>query len=185
MRRDSNTASERSLIWSRFKVEIIPKPTSSKLVRDWLRSVKNRRWILVLDNVDDASFLLKPGYSNPGIQESRNTSNTLYEYLPLCAHGSILITTRSKEAARKLVEHLDMISVRAMQDGDAVRLLGQKLRNRVDLTDVLDLAQELENMPLALTQAAAYLGQMRSRCSVRKYIAKIRKSNKIEENHSR
>ena len=58
----------------------------------------------ILDNINDASFLLNPGYNNTGTQESSNTSDTLFKYLPLCENGSILITTRSEDAARKLVD---------------------------------------------------------------------------------
>ena len=42
----------------------------------------------------------------------------------------------------------------------------RKLGDRVDTTDILDLATDLEIMPLALTQAAAYVRQMGGRCSV-------------------
>ena len=74
--------------------------------------------------------------------------------------------TRSEDAARKLVEHSDMISVGTMKDGDALGLSVKKLGDRMDMMDAPDLATELENMPLALTQAAAYLRQMGGRCSV-------------------
>ena len=156
-----------------------PKANIFQLVRGWLRGAKSGRWILVLDNVDDAGFLLlEPGHSNQGTQERRNGSDTLFEHLPVCDHGSILITTRSEDAARKLVEHSDMISVGTMKDGDALRLLEKKLGDRIDMTAAPDLATELENMPLALTQAAAYLKQMGGRCSVRKYLEKLRKSDR-------
>ena len=158
-----------------------PKANIFKLVRDWLRSAKSGRWLLVLDNVDDASFLLEPGHSNQRTQESGNTSDTLFRYLLVYDQGSILITTRSEDAARKLVEHPDMISVGTMKGGDAVRLLEKKLGDRMDVTGVLDLGTELENMPLALTQAAAYLRQMGGRCSVAKYIDKLRNSDKSKK----
>ena len=104
-----------------------PKADIFKLVRDWLRGAKSGKWVLVLDNVDDASFLLAPGHGSQGRQESGNTSATLFEYLPVCDHGSILITTRSEETARKPVEFSDMIKVDLMKDGDAVGLLEKKL----------------------------------------------------------
>jgi hypothetical protein len=151
-----------------------PKANIFELVRDWLRSTKSGRWILVLDNVDDASFLLEPGCINTATQGRGDIRNTLHEYLPVCDHGSILVTTRSEGEARRLVEHSDMISVGAMKDGDAVRLLEKKLGDRVDTRDIQDLATELENMPLALTQAAAYLMRMGGRCSVRKYLDSLR-----------
>ena len=35
-----------------------PKANIFKLVHDWLRDEKNGKWLLILDNIDDASFLL-------------------------------------------------------------------------------------------------------------------------------
>ena len=158
-----------------------PKANIFKLVRDWLRSAKSGRWTLILDNVDDASFLIDTRQGNRGTQESSGTSDTLFGFLPACDHGSILITTRSEDAARRLVEHSDMISVGAMSNSDALKLLKRKLGDGADRMDIADLARELENMPLALTQAAAYLGQMGGRCSVRKYMDKLQKSDKSKK----
>ena len=149
-----------------------------ELVRDWLRGTKSGKWILVFDNIDDASLLLEPDHSNRGTQESSNTSYTLFGHLPLCEHGSILITTRSEDAAWKLVEHSDMISVGAMKNNDALRLPEKKLGDHVDTTDILELATELENILLAPSQAAAYLRQMGGMCLVQQYIKRLRKSDK-------
>ncbi|KAK3614952.1 hypothetical protein LTR22_027617, partial [Elasticomyces elasticus] len=157
-----------------------PKANIFELVRDWLRGARSK-WILVLDNVDDTSFLLESGYDNQGTDEGSKGSNTLFGYLPVCDHGSTLITTRSEDAAQKLVERSDMIIVGAMKDEDALRLLDKKLGDHADLTDTPDLAKELENMPLALTQAAAYLRQMGGRCSVRQYVETLRKSDRSKK----
>ena len=158
-----------------------PKANILELVRNWLRGTKSGKWILVFDNIDDASLLLEPDHSNRGAQESSNTSYTLFGHLPLCEHGSILITTRSEDAAWKLVEHSDMISVGAMKNNDALRLLEKKLGDHVDTTDILELATELENIPLALSQAAANLRQMGGRCLVQQYIKRLWKSDKSKK----
>ncbi|KAK3646859.1 hypothetical protein LTR56_008347 [Elasticomyces elasticus] len=158
-----------------------PKSNIFELVRGWLRDAKKGKWVLVLDNVDDAGFLLKHGHGGEGTQGRRSSGDTLLGYIPVCDHGSILITTRSEEVARRLVEYRDVISIGTMKDGHALRLLQKKLGDREDVMDAPDLAKELENMPLALTQAAAYLGQMGGRCSVRKYIDKLRQSDKSKE----
>jgi hypothetical protein len=71
-----------------------PQVNIFKLVHDWLCDCR-QRWLLVLDNVDDARFLL----DNPATH-STTVSQPLREYLPHCERGSILITTRNKEAAR-------------------------------------------------------------------------------------
>jgi hypothetical protein len=63
----------------------------------------------------------------------------------------LLIAKRSEEAARRLVDHPDMIAVKPMREDDTLALLEKKL----------GLAVALEHMPLAITQAGA---QVYERC---------------------
>jgi hypothetical protein len=111
-------------------------PTANifKLVHDWLRGSKGQ-WILILDNVDDARFLLE---AQP--YDSGSASKPLREYLPQSQNGSILITTRSREAALKLVEPCDVIAVDPMDEADALGLLGKKLGVQEDSYDMAELA---------------------------------------------
>lgn len=37
-----------------------PKVDVFKLVHDWLRDERKGKWVLILDNVDNADFLLTP-----------------------------------------------------------------------------------------------------------------------------
>lgn len=66
-----------------------------QLVHDWLRDYQKGKWILMLDNVDDASFLVqaqsvgRDGQRNDHIENSR----PLITYLPQCQNGSVLFTT--------------------------------------------------------------------------------------------
>ena len=92
-----------------------------KLVYNWLRDSKNGNWILILDNIDDAHFLInRPDGSQgqAGLETSR-ADRSLRDYLPQSPNGSILITSRSREAALKLVNQRDIISGRA--DGQYTR----------------------------------------------------------------
>ena len=76
-----------------------------KLVHDWLCDCK-QTWLLVLDNADDARFLLSgqaDGVGQGQITNAQVIRKPLREYLPHCERGSILVTTRNKEAALKLV----------------------------------------------------------------------------------
>jgi hypothetical protein len=98
--------------------------------------------------------------------------------LPQCPNGSILITTRSKIAALKLVEQRDIIAIEPMSQPDALALLEGKLGWHDDGDDAVELAAELEFMPLAIAQAAAYISQRVPRYSVRKYLQDFRKSDR-------
>ncbi|KAH8701324.1 hypothetical protein GQ44DRAFT_753515 [Phaeosphaeriaceae sp. PMI808] len=148
-----------------------PHANIFKLVHDWLRDCK-QRWLLVLDNVDDARFL------NNQATDSKTASQPLREYLPHCERGSILLTTRNKEAALKLVEQRDVVAVEPMDKVQALALFEKKLEVRQDVSDLADLAAALEYMPLAIVQAAAYISQRAPRCPVVKYLEEFKKSER-------
>ncbi|KAG4434548.1 hypothetical protein IFR05_009964 [Cadophora sp. M221] len=164
-------------------------PTANifQLVHDWLCDEKKGKWVLILDNVDNAGFLVEARRTGQEGQTSGIKSGNLrllVSYLPQCPHGSILITTRTKLAALQLVEDYNLVAVEPMDKVDAVTLLEKKLRMREDNDidgkncDVSDLAVALEYMPLAIVQAAAYISQRAPRCSVSEYLDKFRKSDR-------
>ncbi|KAI4940765.1 hypothetical protein J4E91_011252 [Alternaria rosae] len=102
----------------------------------------------------------------------------LREYLPHCERGSILVTTRNREAALKLVERCDIIRVEPMDEEEGVALFRKKLEAQADNSDIAELAVVLEYMPLAIVQAAAYISQRAPLCSVAKYLEEFRKSER-------
>ncbi|KIX02678.1 uncharacterized protein Z518_08620 [Rhinocladiella mackenziei CBS 650.93] len=158
-----------------------PHANIFKLVHDWLRDERQNKWTLILDNVDDAGFLLE---ANPLRQKSQvsdcegTNSARLFDYLPPSLNGSILITTRTRSATLSLVEEKEIIPVNPMNEADAITLLEKKLGDQRDRQDLAVLARELECMPLAIIQAAAYISQRGPRCSVRQYVDKFQRSEK-------
>ncbi|KAI1684365.1 TPR domain protein [Pyrenophora tritici-repentis] len=155
-----------------------PQANIFKLVHDWLCDCK-QRWLLVLDNVDDAGFL--SGQANSDSQGQNINAQVirkpLREYLPHCERGSILVTTRSKEAALKLVEQRDIVNVEPMDETQALALFKKKLGTEGDNGDIVELAAALEYMPLAVVQAAAYIWRSAPRCSVAQYLEEFRHSD--------
>ncbi|KAF1828138.1 hypothetical protein BDW02DRAFT_603717, partial [Decorospora gaudefroyi] len=149
-----------------------PQANIFQLVHDWLCDCK-QDWLIVLDNVDDARFLLITQAT-----DSKTVSRPLHEYIPHCERGSILVTTRNKEAARKLVEQRDIICVEPMNKAEGRALFEKKLEAHKDNSNIADLAAALEYMPLAIVQAAAYILQRAPRCSVAKYLDEYRKSER-------
>ncbi|KAF2818232.1 hypothetical protein CC86DRAFT_309623, partial [Ophiobolus disseminans] len=155
-----------------------PQANIFKLVHDWLCDSR-QRWLLVLDNVDDARFLLSSQANDDSQGQSTNAQairKPLREYLPHCERGSILVMTRNKEAARNLVEQRNIINVKPMDKAQALALFKKKLRVEEDNGDIVELAAALEYMPLALVQAAAYIWQSAPRCSVAQYLEDFRHS---------
>ena len=144
-----------------------------QLVHDWLRNESKGRWVLILDNVDDARFLLD---NQP--TTSASVSKPLREYLPQSENSCILITTRNREAALKLVEPHDVIAVDPMDETHALALFEKKLGVQEDnKEDITELVTVLEFMPLAIFQAATYITERWPRCSVRQYLEQFRKSD--------
>ncbi|EED12700.1 kinesin, putative [Talaromyces stipitatus ATCC 10500] len=161
-----------------------PKANIFKLVHDWLRDSKNGKWILVLDNVDDAHFLLDRPDSTQAqaSHENGGADRPLREYLPQSPNGSILITSRSREATLKLVDQRDVIVVEPMDEAHARVLFDKKLGKQDEKQDkdqdIPELAAALEFIPLAMVQAAAYISDPDRGCSVRQYLNEFQKNDR-------
>jgi hypothetical protein len=160
-----------------------PQADIFQLVHDWLRDNKKRNWVLILDNVDDAGFLKarKSGQDGDTGGIDGGNSRPLVSYLPQCSHGSILITSRSGEAALQLVRHDDIIKVDSMEKREALELFRRKVGPEVDDDGTDDLVRELESIPLAITQAVAYVREQGSRYSVIKYLQDYQKNDRKKE----
>ncbi|CZR52081.1 related to kinesin light chain [Phialocephala subalpina] len=162
-----------------------PQADIFQLVHDRLCDEKRGKWALILDNVDDASFLVEARRTEregqpSGIESAK--SRSLMSYLPQCPHGSILITTRSEDEALSLVEQRNIITIEPMSSEDALKLFETKLVGNNDGSDNGDVAAELlvalELMPLAIVQAAAYISRRTPRYSVREYLQSFRESDR-------
>ncbi|PQE15085.1 hypothetical protein CJF31_00007170 [Rutstroemia sp. NJR-2017a BVV2] len=149
-----------------------------QLVRNWLLNGSKSKWLVILDNVDDARFLVDtPSTGQNGQADSTENANSrpLEAYIPHCGHGSVLITSRTKRAALKLVDDHAIVTVEPMNRTDALILFKKKLErhsgNDGDSDDnIMDLVEALDCMPLAIVQAAAYISRRAPRCSIRQYL---------------
>ncbi|KAL5313016.1 hypothetical protein ACEPPN_019442 [Leptodophora sp. 'Broadleaf-Isolate-01'] len=162
-----------------------PTDNIFQLVHDWLRDEKNGEWALILDNVDDAGFLVEAWRTGQDGQTSGMESGnprSLVSYLPQCPHGSILITTRSEDEALNLVEQRGIITIGPMSSEDALTLFANRLGGVDDGSNDGDVAAELlvalEFMPLAIVQTAAYILRRRPRFSLREYLQGFRESDR-------
>ena len=108
-----------------------PKTDTLQLVRDWLCDEANGRWTMVLDNADDAGLFFPRHSRGPRsrFERSGSTSRLLAAYLPN-SHGSILITSQSKDTAARLTgSHKNIKEVHAMDKRQALQLLRNKLKD--------------------------------------------------------
>lgn len=119
-------------------------------VKDYLSQDIVGQWLYILDNADSKDLL----FGSDAAQESALTS-----YLPQSAMGSIVFTTRSEEIAIALARS-DRVEVPEMTEAAARELLEKSLNDKRLLQDfeaVSSLLDELTYLPLAITQASAYI----------------------------
>ncbi|KAK6368052.1 hypothetical protein LTR81_028014 [Elasticomyces elasticus] len=104
--------------------------------------------------------------------------------IPSCDHGSMITTTRSKREARKLVDESEIVEVKPMSEDKAEALLERKLGR--PSPDNRHLARALDCIPLAITQAAAYIqeteaaniGEGTPQSPVQQYCEQMQRSRK-------
>ncbi|KAK4905121.1 hypothetical protein LTR49_025549 [Elasticomyces elasticus] len=140
-----------------------PNADLLRLLRNRLRDESKGKWLIVLDNADDVVFVLEP----PATTGEAQLAHRCIDYIPTCNHGSVIITTRSKGKALKLVYESEMIDVLPMGEGEAETLLKSKLGR--SSKDTRELVLALDCMPLSISQAAAYIRERPPPCSVQQY----------------
>ncbi|CZR52799.1 uncharacterized protein PAC_02676 [Phialocephala subalpina] len=135
-----------------------PKVDILDLTSRWLES--NGPWLIVLDNCDDAELFFKP-LPAPGPDELYvQKRKTLSDYLPRAPNGIILITTRDHRAGSRLCGAKPSIDVDRMDPSEAKELCFRKLQDQEIDEETLDtLLTKLEYLPLAITQAIAFISE--------------------------
>ena len=137
-----------------------PRADVLQLVYEWLMDERNGNWLMVLDNADDKNV-----FSNQ-VQEdasqkvgSDDDALNLLSCIPQTSKGSILITSRNRDAAYRLLSsNGNIIDVPLMDAELAVSLLLKKLPEyKGSLDDRFQLVELLDRLPLAITQASAYI----------------------------
>jgi tetratricopeptide (TPR) repeat protein len=142
-----------------------------QLVFDWLCNGRNGKWLLVLDSADDSDVLVHStsGDNDDGLK--------LVEYLPQSPNGSILITTRNKYLAFRLTgTHQAIHEIGPMTKEEALMLLKKRLGTLSDANAAADLVRSLDLIPLAISQAAAYIQMRAPRTSLVRYLNEFRQS---------
>ena len=153
-----------------------PDADGTEILSNWLCDPANGDWLMVLDNVDDETVFSSTGCSvHPDKPATTKEFHGLQRYLPQVSHGSILVTSRNRVAARDITNEADcIILVDRLPNEDAFSLLRKKLHSdKSPDDDFRDLLGLLENLPLAITQAAAYISKS-SRMTVSRYLSLFR-----------
>jgi tetratricopeptide (TPR) repeat protein len=157
-----------------------PHANLHELFWNWLIDTRGRRWLIVLDNADEANYLLEPPtLTNQSHHSTRNSSgDRRLDYIPTCDHGTLLITTRRRDMCLEMVHRNHMLEIRPMNAEHALEMMQKKIGMQDQKDVIIHLATALDFMPLAMAQAAAYIHKRAPRCSVQQYTEKLHRSQK-------
>ncbi|KAM5357330.1 hypothetical protein ACJZ2D_016378 [Fusarium nematophilum] len=116
------------------------------LVKTALSDKDAGQWLLIVDNADDPKLMFGPV--------------GLSDHLPSSMDGSILFTTRTSEVTVRL-DPADVVRTTKMSREEAtemlrVRLTEGQMQDTASLSDLLDF---LDDLPLAIKQASAYISR--------------------------
>ncbi|KNG79981.1 kinesin light chain 1 and, partial [Aspergillus nomiae NRRL 13137] len=130
--------------------DIKPAEVKEK-VTAYLSQESAGKWLLLFDNADDMEMWSQDNTNNP----------VLANFLPRSEQGHILFTTRSRKVAVKLVSS-HVITISEPDTETALKILQNSLVEKTLLNDhdmAITLLEQLAFLPLAITQAAAYINE--------------------------
>lgn len=107
-----------------------PKADVFGLVLGWLSDESSGWWMIVVDNADDAAVRFELWNRETGdTTAAASMAPSLPDFLPLSSHGSIVVTSRSREVVERLqVFSEDILDVEPMEVNVARTLFLKKLR---------------------------------------------------------
>ncbi|KAF2679087.1 hypothetical protein K458DRAFT_375514 [Lentithecium fluviatile CBS 122367] len=158
-----------------------PKVDVLQLVCAWLSERKHGRWLMILDNADDDAVFFGRDEDTAGTAQMGDITSrrrSLESFLPQTPNGTILITSRNKVAAANLLgTHGSIVQVEPMEEEDALALLKTRVPfDESGEADAKALVQALERIPLAVTQAAAYIKTRAPMTTMSGYLKLFRES---------
>ncbi|KAJ5987969.1 kinesin light chain [Penicillium waksmanii] len=140
--------------------QLEPTEDLKVLVQQRLCAKSAGKWLLFVDNLDDVDLLRGQG-----------RMKGVLDMLPESDDCLTLFTTRHGAVAQHLVGS-DVIELGKMTEEETMDMLERSLIRKTDShgnKDMVDLLAELEYLPLAVTQAAAYINTNKS--SISEYLS--------------
>ncbi|KAH8886973.1 HET-domain-containing protein, partial [Thozetella sp. PMI_491] len=141
-----------------------------KLVQSYLSGDSAGQWLLIYDDVDDASL----GVS----RRSTSQAATLLDFMPQSELGCIIFTTTLSNMA-EILPPQNTIELQKMTPGTAQRMLESHLTLSSftnEQQDIQLLLRELSYLPIAIVQAAAYIEI--HKISTKKYLELLNEQKK-------
>jgi tetratricopeptide (TPR) repeat protein len=131
-----------------------------KATKDWFQLNAYTHWLMIVDNAD-VDTLFGP--------------SQLHKFLPHSPRGCILVITRNRQLALRIVRPAQLIEIDGMVQEDARNLLLSYTGHVCDNTHADNLVSALELSPLAIAQAGAFIAF--NSMSIRGYLYQINRSD--------
>ncbi|KAF7508514.1 hypothetical protein GJ744_009227 [Endocarpon pusillum] len=132
-----------------------PKWNVFDLVSDWLMSPESGQWLMVLDNADDSNTFFSPQHE------------PVLRYIPQGFNGRVLVTSRDRRVALELCGD-NIIDIATPPSHDSLEMLQKDIGPQLDMGESSKLVTALGYVPLAITQASAFI--KRNDITVRQYL---------------
>ncbi|KAK4060877.1 hypothetical protein Trihar35433_9802 [Trichoderma harzianum] len=153
-----------------------PKVDMLLLVKNWLEEKDHGEWLMIIDNAYDMQLFFDQPAATATYPSKEKDEKNLARYLPECAYGTILITTRNKQVGVRMTKGQQPIEVLRMNEEESAQLLRARLKDTSATTTQLStLSSQLEHLPLALAQAAAFIQE--TSITVHKYLQLLSNSD--------
>ena len=106
-------------------------------VRHFLLNEDNGRWLMMVDNADNSDTYFKPSSTSSSTSQDPDRSQrvALGTYLPKCAHGRIMFTTKSKVLGERLSMQGFVIEIPPLDIPEACELLQKWLFDDMHLVE--------------------------------------------------
>ncbi|KAI9778144.1 MAG: hypothetical protein M1839_008353 [Geoglossum umbratile] len=157
-----------------------------ELVSDWFNDDDNGHWLIILDNADNSDLFFPPTDFDTPFTQINMTKRPLVDYLPrrLDSQHSLIVTTRSRTLGEDLTNGEPCIEIPTFTPQEARILLQSRATRMVDGRDESDVKRLLEILgyiPLAITQATAFM--RRNRMHLQKYLEALEKDEENLKDH--
>jgi len=162
-----------------------------ELVADWLNEDDSGQWLMILDNADNTNLFFPPVNSgtteevNSGTAKEANmTKKPLIDYLPrrLNSKRSLIITTRNRQLGEDLANgesYIEILPFAPQEARDLLRSKAGRIADNWNDSDSEALLEVLGHIPLAITQAAAFM--KRNRMSLQKYLEALERDGQLKD----
>ncbi|KAH8585975.1 heterokaryon incompatibility protein-domain-containing protein [Bisporella sp. PMI_857] len=149
-----------------------PQNDTLILVRDWLSKPDNGSWLIVLDNADDPDLFFELNLS-----VTNSNHPLISNFVPQNANGFVITTTRDKRIGLRLTDGGEEIMIMPLASRDAEQLMRSRIPGSIGVNggDIRTLVEILGYIPLAITQAAAFIQE--NSMTVKSYIEELKASD--------